>query len=281
MSKDQQHDPGEHDPLRRLLRGLPKSEASPDFELRLHKRIRESSGAPERSGDRSPERRRFAIPAFAYSLLTVLAVGLISYYAFLDTPESPPATDSAPPAGADAQKAAPPASTAVPEASAPSKSDDVQESAPTSGRETAPAGQGPSADAPPKRAARQIPQTKAEEQPAVEHRQEASTPPPPPVTPKDEEAAGIAAPSAADPRQNLQQQQKEIGLPDAGRTPIFGPSPAPLSRGLAPAQRPMLNIAPELLDTAVSKDSVAKDSLDRLKSRMPGMRTPRVRKPNG
>jgi hypothetical protein len=77
MSKQHDtHDDNQH-PLRKLLQGLPKVAAAPDFDERLQRRV-----AAMEDRDRATWFQR-CIPAFAYSVLTLVVVGVISYYAFL------------------------------------------------------------------------------------------------------------------------------------------------------------------------------------------------------
>jgi hypothetical protein len=73
---EHQHD-SEYQRLRKLLKELPKMDASPDFEMKLQRRIHQESEDKFRFLDSI---RR--IPVFAYSLVTILLVGGISYYAF-------------------------------------------------------------------------------------------------------------------------------------------------------------------------------------------------------
>jgi hypothetical protein len=66
----------------KLLKGLQKVQASPDFEERLHRRIAETAAGRPAGGwwihVFGPRR----IPALAYSLATLVLVGIVSYYAF-------------------------------------------------------------------------------------------------------------------------------------------------------------------------------------------------------
>lgn len=73
---EQEHD-NEYQRLRKLLKELPMVDASPDFEMKLQRRIHQESAAKFRF---FASLRR--IPVFAYSLVTLLLVGGISYYAF-------------------------------------------------------------------------------------------------------------------------------------------------------------------------------------------------------
>ena len=78
---------GNGHPIRKILRSLPKVKASPDFESRLLERLN-----PDTTRARFPailfHLRR--IPAFAYSFVALIAVGLISYYIFFRTGQVPP-----------------------------------------------------------------------------------------------------------------------------------------------------------------------------------------------
>jgi hypothetical protein len=79
---EEQEDINKHDRVRKLLKDLPPVSASPDFEARLRRRISE----PERARVEAGWMERFfgarRIPAFAYSLVALLSVGVISYYMF-------------------------------------------------------------------------------------------------------------------------------------------------------------------------------------------------------
>ncbi|MBI4546337.1 MAG: hypothetical protein HY707_00020 [Ignavibacteriae bacterium] len=84
-----------HNPLRKLLKGLPKVKASEDFEARLQRRITsEESRRPILGRVFAPRR----IPVFAYSLVTIVAVCLISYYVFFRTGNVPMPTEQEIPA---------------------------------------------------------------------------------------------------------------------------------------------------------------------------------------
>ncbi|MBI1805438.1 MAG: hypothetical protein HYR76_00110 [Ignavibacteria bacterium] len=85
MSDISHHSDEGDDKLRKVLRDVPTVNASPDFEERLQRRINEGgSGKKVTSifGQLLAPRR---IPVFAYSLLTVIVVGVFSYYMFFRT----------------------------------------------------------------------------------------------------------------------------------------------------------------------------------------------------
>jgi hypothetical protein len=82
--KPEQPDPGE-DRLRRLLRRSRKVVASADFEERLLRRLGKESSTPRTARTLFPGR----MPAYAYSLLAVAVVGMLSYYMFLRPPKPP------------------------------------------------------------------------------------------------------------------------------------------------------------------------------------------------
>lgn len=79
------HSDDRDDKLRRALKDMPAVHASPDFEQRLQRRINE-----EELGGRTEGffRKLFSprrIPVVAYSLLTIVVVGVFSYYMFFRT----------------------------------------------------------------------------------------------------------------------------------------------------------------------------------------------------
>lgn len=94
MENTEEHNDNQEN-IRRLLKELPKVQASPDFEQRLQRRISHETTPGWLERFFRPAR----IPAFAYSLTTVVVVGIISYYAFFrpgtaPRPELPPVQDS-------------------------------------------------------------------------------------------------------------------------------------------------------------------------------------------
>ncbi|TLY32252.1 MAG: hypothetical protein E6K56_03800 [Ignavibacteria bacterium] len=92
------------DSMRKVLKKLPPVKAAPDFEARLKRRLLEPS---QESG--AGWRQFFAprrVPAFAYSLVALIAVGYFSYYIFWRTPVAPPPVEE--PAVRTTGHAAPP-----------------------------------------------------------------------------------------------------------------------------------------------------------------------------
>ncbi len=66
--------------LRKILGDLPRVGATPDFEQRLQRRL-----AEERQRDKPLPARGVRIPAFAYSTIAVVMVGVVSYYILVQT----------------------------------------------------------------------------------------------------------------------------------------------------------------------------------------------------
>lgn len=79
-TKNQHND--EHDPVRKLLKQLPPVKASSDFEQRLQRRISSGEVKSESEGFIDKLFRPSRLPAFVYSLATVIVLGTIAYYAF-------------------------------------------------------------------------------------------------------------------------------------------------------------------------------------------------------
>jgi hypothetical protein len=78
-------------PVRKLLKSLPGVHATDDFEVRLQRRIAEEESRRNRSGILAwlPGVRR--IPVFAYSVVSVMVVGIVSYFLLMrTTPVAPP-----------------------------------------------------------------------------------------------------------------------------------------------------------------------------------------------
>jgi len=78
-------------PVRGLLKSLPRVDATDDFEVRLQRRIAEEESRKDRSGILAwlPGVRR--IPVFAYSVVSVMVVGIVSYFLLMrTTPVAPP-----------------------------------------------------------------------------------------------------------------------------------------------------------------------------------------------
>ena len=93
------HDDNEYERLRKLLKELPKAGASKNFEANLQRRIQYSLSDGYRNGFLgflAPLRR---VPTLAYSLVTLLLVGGISYYAFFKHGSIPSQEQSPPDRG--------------------------------------------------------------------------------------------------------------------------------------------------------------------------------------
>ena len=82
--------------LKKILKGLPEVQASSDFEARLQRRISAEEHAPG-LWERIFAPRR--VPVFAYSLATIIAVGLISYYVVWRTGNAPMPMEPETPSG--------------------------------------------------------------------------------------------------------------------------------------------------------------------------------------
>jgi hypothetical protein len=96
-------DPGS-ERVRRVLKQSRRIKASSDFEERLLRRIaRESSSRGGTARTLFPRR----VPAYAFSLLALAIVGVLSYYMFIRPPLPPPAGDGGPPAPRDALRTLP------------------------------------------------------------------------------------------------------------------------------------------------------------------------------
>jgi hypothetical protein len=88
LTDPEQHNDDPH-PVRKLLKRLPKVEASADFEQRLQRRIAEEgkkSAMPGRWKELLLPKR---IPVFAYSLVTLVVVGVVSYYSIFRSGRMP------------------------------------------------------------------------------------------------------------------------------------------------------------------------------------------------
>ena len=79
----------QHHPVRRLLKKLPEVKASDDFEARLHRRIADGKTV-EKSGFFEKLFQPQRVPVFAYSLVALVAVGIVAYAVFLRTGSAPP-----------------------------------------------------------------------------------------------------------------------------------------------------------------------------------------------
>jgi len=88
MSESQDDRDPEQERIRRILKQSRKIKASGDFEERLFRRLR-SAPAPRRAGT-AGRPVPWRVPAYAYSLLAVAVVGVLSYYMFI-RPSEPPA----------------------------------------------------------------------------------------------------------------------------------------------------------------------------------------------
>ncbi len=79
-------------PVRRLLKSLPQVESTEDFEARLQRRIAEEEGREDTSGIFAWLAGIRRIPVFAYSMISVIVVGVVSYFLLIRTsPVAPPA----------------------------------------------------------------------------------------------------------------------------------------------------------------------------------------------
>lgn len=90
MSDSNENDEREHS-VRKLLKSLPRVVARDDFEARLQRRIAEEERRKDKSGIFAwlPGIRR--IPVFAYSVISVMVVGVVSYFLLMrTTPVAPP-----------------------------------------------------------------------------------------------------------------------------------------------------------------------------------------------
>ena len=79
----------QHHPVRKLLKKLPEVQASDDFEARLHRRIAEEKTL-EKNGFSEKVFQPRRVPVFAYSLVALVAVGIVAYSVFLRTDGTPP-----------------------------------------------------------------------------------------------------------------------------------------------------------------------------------------------
>src|ERR1051325_3445927 len=81
MNEPKEH-PEDQNSIRKLLKELPKVEASADFEKRLEQRIAGDPALGSQPGWFGNLLGSHRIPAFGYSLATLVLVGVVSYYAF-------------------------------------------------------------------------------------------------------------------------------------------------------------------------------------------------------
>jgi hypothetical protein len=256
MNDPHPDDTGAHDSLRRLLKELPRVDASADFEQRLARRIREAAPAPA-------PRRRSAIPVFATSLAALLVTGLISYYTFFRVTDPvttlPPAT-------------VPPASTQPPENVPPAAPSDRGASSDAAAKVSPPASEV-------KTQPRELPSRSA----PVERRSEDRG-----VAPAEERKD--VAPAAAAPEEKLIEQERGLIQQERQAEPAAVPSepldalkkavlPAPSLQNLTRPQRlgrqetlgsPLMqsgeaamSVAPA--DTTVKKDTTSVDTLRKVR----------------
>ena len=80
---------GEEDKSRRLLGGLKRITAPPDFEHRLRKRLAEKQGRFFGAFGRTPALVPLRIPVYAASVVAILGAAVLAYYALLRTGVSP------------------------------------------------------------------------------------------------------------------------------------------------------------------------------------------------
>jgi hypothetical protein len=251
MNDTQPHDSDGHDALRKLLKELPRVEASADFESRLARRIRESEPAPA-------TRRRFAVPVFATSLLAILVAGVISYYTFFRVEEVIPPPATVPPASVRPTESAP-----APAQSAPSD------------RATVPAAAAESSPAVREPAPRELPSRSA---PAQKRSEESGVAPAEPL--RDETPPVEVPEKAVQSERGLIQEDRRVESAAPAPTPLEELKktvlPSPTLRELAAPRRPgrqeTLDV-PSLLrsvaapsavapaDTALKSDTTSTDSL--------------------
>ncbi|HZY09757.1 MAG TPA: hypothetical protein VFF29_01255 [Bacteroidota bacterium] len=89
MDEKNQINPKDDHFLHRLMKSLPRVKASPDFEARLQRRILEESKSRGIFGLFTKTSSLMRLPAFAYSLIALISVGLGSYYIYLRVGVSP------------------------------------------------------------------------------------------------------------------------------------------------------------------------------------------------
>jgi hypothetical protein len=260
MSDETRPEPEEHLPVRRLLKELPAVKASPDFEQRLLRRIKE--GAPAAAPD-APKRRLLAVPVFAYSLLTLLLVGVISYYTFYRSSDAPVMRDSAPREPAERRSAAPPPA-AVPGS--------VERPAETPSGTDRPAAHGPMStpSAPRQEAAKAVPQQAPAENLREESLQKDAAPATePPAATSEDNAAGAA------PQRNLLQENLETLAPPQKALPVLKEKSF---KSIAPGGAVRFG-APSAADSAALRDSTAVDTLRTVKPAPAPSRKQKSRRP--
>ena len=83
------HNEEESHSVKKLLNALPKVHVSDDFEQRLQRKLTQEESQTAADGKFAISR---LVPTFAYSLMALLAVGVVSYYVFMKTGANSPAT---------------------------------------------------------------------------------------------------------------------------------------------------------------------------------------------
>jgi hypothetical protein len=270
MSNDSSHNE-EYPELGKLLKSLPKKAASPDFEMRLQRRIKEGKSVIPEKGFTEKEFSSFRIPTFAFSLMTLLVVGTIAYYAYFRSPEVQQLPEQEIPVLNDRESA--PVQSSPDKAISPDQStpdihikEQTTDAAVTTqqSQETGETSASVKQEAEPKQ--KQLMEYRAlprkteplnsetkENAIQEESRQEVGLPP-----------AQMAAPVQEDPR-----QEQEITLPekknDAISAPTYLPPQIPVSKGIAPALKSatQLNAFIER-DSVMIRDSIRADSLQKL-----------------
>ncbi len=283
MSNEPSHNE-EYPELRKLLKSLPKKAASPDFEMRLQQRINEGKSTLPEKGFAEKEFSPFRIPTFAFSLMTLIVVGTIAYYAYVRNPEVQQLPEKEIPVLNDRESApvqSSPDKAITPDQSKPDINikEQTTDAAVTTqqSQETGEISTSVKQEAEPKQKQlmeyRALPQkteplnaeTK-ENNIQEESRQEVGLPP-----------AQMAAPVQEDAR-----QEQEITLPekknDAVSAPMYLPPQVPVSKSVAPALKSaaQLNSFVER-DSAMIRDSIKADSLQKLLKL--NRKNQRIRKP--
>ena len=283
MTDSEQRESGDDLPVRRLLKELPKVEASPDFEMRLHRGIEEAKNASSDGNILASVKRRFAFPAYAYSLLTVVVVMLISYYAFFRSSEDPALPGFDRPVLRDVRRQAARPPSVAPPAEPPAAATDngAPANPPAVRSEVTQDPQSFEQRTPgPSPRSRSVPQAKAREQamPATE-----GLLPPRQETKQDPaaDAAPIEPPDPEHPQQqeNLREGETRTLAPVVPSTDAKAPLLNSLKQVAAP--QVLMFSAPEIADSSAVNDTTSSDSLMRKIPSIPGIRKPRVRKPNG
>jgi hypothetical protein len=256
MSTTGQPDPDEHRDLRRFLKELPKVEAAPDFELRLRRRITSESPSPARVPG------RIGIPAFAYSLLTLVVVTVVSYYMFFRQAEAPVVPLQAPP----------PAERTAPAAQPTPGPSDAGRTAETR-KDAAPAIVPPvraDADKKQKPAVNAAPGPVLQERGLVnpapaEQRLEKAKPASEELSVPAQQSEGVSAPAVAVPKSALKEQQQEanpqVRPEESPLKSILPALPPGFRSAAAPSQRSASFAAPELPDSSAHLDSLSRDSV--------------------